>query len=304
LGLTGVGPEQKRTRCMFDININPEWFLLALAPVFVAAIGLEFLYWQRRGVAKYSWIDSVSNVSLSLLHQASDFLFSLLFVKTVYTFVYETGLKAVPPALWSFLALFVLQDFLYYFFHRAHHRIRWMWCSHVVHHSSERLNLSTALRQSLTYPLSGMWAFWLPLTWLGFEPDHVVLMVGLSLAYQFFVHTEAVGKLGALEWVFNTPSHHRVHHGKNAQYIDRNYGGILIIWDRLFGTFAEEQEKPEYGIVRQVHSHNPLFLTFHEWMEMGRDVWTTRDLRFLWKPPEWRGRYGELEVPGRGRDEA
>jgi sterol desaturase/sphingolipid hydroxylase (fatty acid hydroxylase superfamily) len=116
-----------------------------------------------------------------------------------------------------------------------------------------------------------------------------VLMVGLSLAYQFFVHTEAVGKLGALEWVFNTPSHHRVHHGKNAQYIDRNYGGILIIWDRLFGTFAEEQEKPEYGIVRQVHSHNPLFLTFHEWMEMGRDVWTTRDLRFLWKPPEWRG---------------
>jgi sterol desaturase/sphingolipid hydroxylase (fatty acid hydroxylase superfamily) len=183
--------------------------------------------------------------------------------------------------------LFVAQDFLYYFFHRAHHRVRWMWCSHVVHHSSERLNLSTAFRQSLTYPLSGMWLFWLPLAWLGFGPDWVILIVGLNLAFQFFVHTEVVGKLGVLELVFNTPSHHRVHHGKNPQYIDRNYAGVLIIWDKLFGTFVEEQEAPQYGIVRQVKSHNPITLTFHEWGAMAHDVWHYRDLRFLWKPPEW-----------------
>ena len=272
---------------MTEMSIRPEWFLLALAPLFLLSIALEIVYWWRKGVAKYQWIDSVSNVCLALMHQASDFVFSLLFVKTAYVYTWEHGLKWFPHAWWSVLALFLLQDFLYYFFHRAHHRIRWMWCSHVVHHSSQRLNLSTALRQSVTYPLSFMWAFWLPLAWLGFGPDWVILMVGISLAFQFFVHTEIIGKLGPLEWVFNTPSHHRVHHGKNPEYIDRNYGGILIIWDRLFGTFAEEQATPEYGIVRQVHGHNPFYLSFHEWIAMGRDVWRTRDPRFLWMPPEW-----------------
>ena len=282
---------------MSEMSFKPEWFLLALAPLFLASIGLEIGYWARRtdavGEHQYQWIDTLSNVSLALMHQASDFVFSLLFVKTAYVYTYEHGLKWFPQRWWSILALFVLQDFLYYFFHRAHHRIRWMWCSHVVHHSSQRLNLSTALRQSLTYPLSGMWAFWLPLAWLGFGPDWVILMVGISLAYQFFVHTEAIGKLGPLEWLLNTPSHHRVHHGKNPQYIDRNYGGILIIWDRLFGTFAQEQARAEYGIVRQVHSHNPLFLTFHEWIAMWRDVWRTHDPRFLWMPPEWGEQQGK-----------
>jgi sterol desaturase/sphingolipid hydroxylase (fatty acid hydroxylase superfamily) len=272
---------------MDQMSFNPDWLLLALAPLFLASIGLELWYWLRRGIAKYEWVDSVSNVCLALMHQASDFTFNLLFVKTAYTWVWQHGLHAVPGTWWSILLLFVLQDFLYYFFHRAHHRIRWMWCSHVVHHSSERLNLSTALRQSLTYPLSGMWAFWLPLAWLGFGPDWVILIVAINLAFQFFVHTEAIGKLGPLEWVFNTPSHHRAHHGKNPEYIDHNYGGILIIWDRLFGTFVEEKQTPEYGIVRQIQSHNPLTLTFHEWGAMWRDVWQKRDLRFLWKPPEW-----------------
>ncbi len=279
---------------MESLPFDPDWFLLGLAPLFLLSIGWEAWYWQRRGVAKYQLIDTLSNASLALMHQASDLAFNLFFVKTAYTWVYQHGLKAMPISWWSIIILFLLQDFLYYFFHRAHHRIRWMWCSHVVHHSSERLNLSTALRQSLTYPLSGMWLFWLPLAWLGFGPDWVILMVGISLAYQFFVHTEVVGKLGWLEQVFNTPSHHRVHHGKNSQYIDRNYGGILIIWDKLFGTFALEQARAEYGIVHQIVSHNPLRLSFHEWVAMGRDIWHYRDLRFLWMPPEWTG--PELEL--------
>jgi sterol desaturase/sphingolipid hydroxylase (fatty acid hydroxylase superfamily) len=280
---------------MKEMNFDPGWILLGLSPLFLAAMAWEVWYWHRQGVAKYQLIDTLSNASLALMHQASDFVFNLFMVKTIYTYIYQHGLQWIPPVWWSIPVLFLAQDFLYYVFHRAHHRVRWMWCSHVVHHSSERLNLSTAFRQSLTYPLSGMWLFWLPLAWLGFGPDWVILIVGLNLAFQFFVHTEVVGKLGVLERVFNTPSHHRVHHGKNPQYIDRNYAGVLIIWDKLFGTFVEEQEAPQYGIVRQLKSHNPITLTFHEWAAMLRDVWHFRDLRFLWMPPEWGEQQGKAE---------
>lgn len=269
------------------MQINPELFLLALAPIFVATVAWEAWYWRGKQ-PMYSWVDTVSNASLALMHQASDAAFMLLFVHTAYDWTYRHGLQWVSDSWLMVPLLFVLQDFLYYWFHRASHRIRWMWASHVVHHSSERLNFSTAFRQSLTYPVSGMWLFWVPLAWVGFTPDQVVLIVGLGLAYQFFVHTQAVGKLGWVEWLFNTPSHHRAHHARNPQYIDRNYAGVLIIWDKLFGTFVEEREAPEYGIVRQIHSHNPLLLTFHEWGEMFADVWRNRDLRHLWMPPEWR----------------
>ncbi|MES2935550.1 MAG: sterol desaturase family protein [Pseudomonadota bacterium] len=274
---------------MPELTIDPGLLLLSLAPVFLACIGWEFFYLRRRGKISYSWADTLSNAALALMHQAADLLVTLLFVKTAYTLAYNHGLKLFPNAWWSILALFLLQDLIYYFFHRLHHRVRWMWAAHVVHHSSERLNFSTALRQSLTYPLSGMWLFWLPLAWLGFAPEWVILIVGLNLAFQFFVHTETCGKLGWLEAVFNTPSHHRVHHAKNPQYIDRNFGGVLIIWDRLFGSFVPEDEKPVYGIVHQIRSHNPLLLTFHEWIAMWRDVISQRDWRYLWKPPGWRG---------------
>ena len=194
----------------------------------------------------------------------------------------------------SFLLLFLLQDFFYYWFHRGSHRIRFMWASHVVHHSSERLNLSTAFRQSFTYPISGMWVFWVPIVLIGFEPELVLGSVLLSLAYQFFVHTQLVPKLGPLEWILNTPSHHRVHHAKNPEYIDRNYGGVLIIWDRLFGTFVEENDDIPlvYGITRQIHSHNPLYLTLHEWRDMFKDAISGKKTMIqrvghLWRPPEW-----------------
>lgn len=273
---------------MPHLPFDPGLFLLGLAPLFLTAAALEFWYWHKRRIAKYEWLDVLSNASLALMHQVADFVANYFFVLTAYAWLYEHGLKAIPDAWWSIPLLVITQDFVYYFFHRAHHRIRLMWCSHVVHHSSQRLNLSTAFRQSLTYPLTGMWLFWLPLAWLGFPPDWVVFMVGISLAYQFFVHTEVIGKLGWMEAVFNTPSHHRVHHGKNPQYIDRNYGGIFIIWDKLFGTFCAEEEPVEYGIVNQIHSHNPLLLTFHEWQAMLKDTWQRRDLRHIWMPPEWR----------------
>jgi sterol desaturase/sphingolipid hydroxylase (fatty acid hydroxylase superfamily) len=188
--------------------------------------------------------------------------------------------------------LFLAQDFLYYWFHRASHRVRWLWAAHSVHHSSTRMNLSTAFRQSLMYPLAGMWAFWLPLAWLGFAPQLVIGVVLLNLAFQFFVHTQAIPKLGWLEYVFNTPSIHRSHHARNPCYIDRNYAGVLVIWDRLFGSYvAERDDTPcDYGTLKPVNSYNPLWVSVVEWRDMLRETLAARSWRqrltLLFGPPE------------------
>jgi len=247
------------------------WILLAMGPIFLGFIGWEAWYLKRRR-ASYTWPDTLSNATLALMHQAGDGLAWVLVIG-VYWAVYRHRVCTVPTTWWGIALLFVAQDFFYYVFHRASHRIRWMWASHVTHHSSNRLNLSTAFRQSLTYPVSGMWVFWLPLAWLGFAPPNIVAVVAINLALQFFVHTEVVGKLGWLEYVLNTPSHHRVHHARNPEYIDRNYAGVFIIWDKLFGSFTPEDPAVpcEYGLVTPVYSHNPLWLTFHEWGALLRD---------------------------------
>lgn len=268
-----------------------KWILLGLAPVFLGLIALEAWYWRKRRPDAYSLRDTLSNASLALMHQAADAVAWALVIGLYYA-VYRHRLFDLPASVWTIAALFVAQDFLYYWFHRASHRIRWLWASHVTHHSSERLNLSTAFRQSLTYPISGMWVFWLPLAWLGFEPLHIVAVVAINLAFQFFVHTQAIGRLGWLERVINTPSIHRVHHARNPQYIDRNYAGVLVIWDRLFGTYVDEDPAVpcEYGIVGQVRGHNPIRLTFHEWIAMFGDArragGVRRGLKQLICPPE------------------
>jgi sterol desaturase/sphingolipid hydroxylase (fatty acid hydroxylase superfamily) len=225
------------------------------------------------------------------MHQASDAVAWTLVIG-IYYLVYQHRLFDLPGSVWTIVALVIAQDFFYYWFHRASHRIRWMWASHVTHHSSERLNLSTAFRQSLTYPISGMWLFWLPLAWLGFEPTNIIAVVAINLGFQFFVHTQAIGRLGWVEHVFNTPSIHRVHHARNPKYIDRNYAGVLVLWDKLFGTFvAEDPAVPcDYGIIGQIHSYNPLTLTFHEWFAMFRDAARAGSIRAalgqLLCPPE------------------
>ena len=269
-----------------------KWILLGMAPVFLGLIVFEAWYWRRRGQAIYSLVDTFSNAALALMHQFADAVAWTLTLGLFYA-VYQYRLFDFPAATWWSIALLALaQDFFYYWFHRAHHRVRWMWASHVTHHSSERLNLSTAFRQSLTYPISGMWLFWLPLAWLGFEPTHIVAVVAINLGFQFFVHTQAIGKLGWIEKIFNTPSHHRVHHARNPKYIDKNYAGLLIVWDKCFGTFVEEDPAVpcEYGIIGQIHSHNPLTLTFHEWRAMFRDAFKANGvvgaLRQLFGPPE------------------
>ena len=272
---------------------HPEVLLLVLAPLFFVCILLEWYFGDRRQKlpvsARYYPKEVLCNFSLAAMHQGMDILAGLLIAK-LYLAVFGWKLFDIQMGPFSFVLLMIAQDFCYYWFHRASHRVRWMWAAHVVHHSSENMNFSTAFRQSLMYPFAGMWVFWLPLVILGFDPNWVVFVVLLNLGLQFFVHTQAVRKLGPLEWLFNTPSHHRVHHGRNPQYIDKNYAGISIIWDKLFGTFVPEEVTVIYGITKPVNSFNPIKVTFSEWRDMFSDV-TTKGLSFserlklLFAPP-------------------
>jgi sterol desaturase/sphingolipid hydroxylase (fatty acid hydroxylase superfamily) len=194
------------------------------------------------------------------------------------------------PLAW--LLLFFAEDLCYYAFHRTSHEVRLFWAAHENHHSSQRYHLGTALRQSWTTPFTGFW-FWLPLPLLGFHPLMVMTQQAISLIYQFFIHTELVHKLGPLEWFFNTPSHHRVHHASNARYLDRNHAGILIIWDRLFGSFAleDEREPPRYGLTKNLERPGLVYAALHEWAALFRDARRARKLRdklgYVLGPPGW-----------------
>jgi sterol desaturase/sphingolipid hydroxylase (fatty acid hydroxylase superfamily) len=181
----------------------------------------------------------------------------------------------------SVVALFLGQELSYYWFHRCSHRWRFWWASHAVHHSTNELNLAAAFRFGWVGRLVGSMLFFVPLIWLGFAPRAVIVTLNLNLLYQFFIHATWIPRLGPLEWLLNTPSHHRVHHAANPEYRDKNFGGVLIVFDRLFGTFAAERaDVPiRYGLVVPLHSYNPLWIAFHGFVELGRDMWRARGWR-------------------------
>ena len=209
--------------------------------------------------------------------------------------VYQHRVFTVPfTAWWGWVAILFLEDLTYYWFHRLSHERRIWWAAHVNHHTSQHYNLSTALRQTWTGGIAMTWVLWLPLAWLGFSPGQIAIQEGISLVYQFWIHTEAIGRMPTwFEAVMNTPSHHRVHHARNPRYLDRNYAGILIIWDKLFGTFAPEldEEPCRYGIVKNLGGFNLLRVAFHEWMGIGKDLAGSRSLRevvgYLLGRPGW-----------------
>jgi sterol desaturase/sphingolipid hydroxylase (fatty acid hydroxylase superfamily) len=198
-------------------------------------------------------------------------------------------------SIWAAIAAFLLDDLRYYWYHRLAHRSRWFWAEHVNHHSSQHYNLSTALRQSWTGNFTGAVILSVPLVLLGFHPAFLAFVYGFNLVYQFWIHTETIGKMPAwFEAVMNTPSHHRVHHATNARYLDANYAGTLIIWDRMFGTFVpeEESDRPRYGIVGNIGTFNPIKVAFHEWVAMLRDAFrpglSVRErVLYLFAPPGW-----------------
>lgn len=281
------------------VDPHVDWrdaFLMLLSPVFFAVVVAEWLRMRgekRQGKAVYDWRDSRDSMVLGGVYTWLDVLLVLVFVLPAMNWVHtHHRLASIELTPLSFVALYLGVEFCYYWFHRTSHRVRWFWCAHVVHHSGEHMNFTTAMRQSMLYPLTGYWLFFTPLMLIGIKPEYTMALYAMNLGYQFFAHTESIRKLPAwYEYVFVTPSHHRVHHGRNPQYIDKNYGGVLILFDRLFGTFAEEKETVEYGIVRQVQSNNILTLNLHEFRDMVKDmskpgpIW--QRLKHLWAPPEW-----------------
>ena len=213
----------------------------------------------------------------------------------VYALAYHHRLLDIPLNLFTALALWLLTDFCFYWMHRSSHRVRWLWAAHVTHHSSERMNFSTAMRQNATNIFNGGWLFYVPLALIGFNPVWIGVCYALSLVYQFFIHTTLVGRLHpVIEYIFNTPNHHRVHHARNPGYVDTNYGGVFIIFDRLFGSFTRERaDQPiEYGITRPPEHNNRLWMHWlHEYRDLARDMRQPGPLRqrlaHLWRPPEW-----------------
>lgn len=268
-----------------------DWKLVLLAgatPLFLLAFLAESWVLRDGPPRREVW----TNLGLGAAYQAAEGLAWWALTAPLFAWVWQHRLFDLPVNGWTLGPIFLLVEACYYAFHRSSHRVRWFWAAHVPHHSGQEMDFSTAARQSVLNAVVGSFVFYLPPVWLGVPPAVVMALLALDLVYQFFVHTTVVGRLPAwFEWVFNTPSHHRAHHGRNPQYRDRNYGGVLIVFDRLFGTWVPEEEAVDYGITRQPRSRHPLVLNLHEFVDLWRDVaapgpWRAR-LKHLWGPPEW-----------------
>ncbi|MFK8028707.1 MAG: sterol desaturase family protein [Gammaproteobacteria bacterium] len=267
-----------------------ELLIMYAIPVFIALIALEWFAGKTRDEPLFDLKDTAACLAMGTGNVVIHALIGAA-ILALYFLCYEYRILELEPfALSTWFWLFVAEDFCYYWFHRAHHEIRIGWAGHVTHHSSTRYNLAVALRQSWTTGFTGC-VFWIPLALVGFHPLMIVTQQAVSLLYQFWIHTQTINRLGPLELVLNTPSHHRVHHGSNPQYIDRNYGGILIIWDRVFGTFEPEKEPVVYGLTNNLNSYNPLRIAFHEWESMLRDVVSAKSVKHklfvLVRHPKW-----------------
>jgi len=274
--------------------------LLFSIPGFITLLGLEVL-WTRRlrreGASRllgYEKKDTLASLAMGIGNVIIS-AFTTLGAVALWAWGYQHRLLDLgrPPSWWSWLVLFFAEDLCYYWFHRTHHGVRLLWAAHVNHHTSQFFNLSTALRQPWFTPVTGP-VFWLPLAFLGYPPPMILTAQAISLIYQFWIHTETVKRLPRpLEWLLNTPSHHRVHHGKNVAYLDRNHAGVLILWDRLFGTFAAENEQDpvRYGITHDVTTFNPLRIAVHELVALARDLRRASSLHhalgYLLAPPGW-----------------
>lgn len=259
---------------MTDTLSFPDPTQLAV-PFFIAAILIEFLWiaMKKRG-GRYETRDAVTSLLMGAGSVAEGIILGFI-AWGFFMFLWRLTPLDLGTSVWTLIACFVLDDLRYYWVHRFGHRIRWVWASHVNHHSSQHYNLTTALRQTWTGTFTFMMVVKAPLVLLGFHPALVLFAGGLNLIYQFWIHTEAIGKLPRwFEAVMNTPSHHRVHHGRNPRYLDCNYAGVFIIWDKMFGTFVPEQEdeKVDYGLVHNLGTFNPLRVAFHEWLGIWRDI--------------------------------
>lgn len=273
-------------------------------PFFVITLMIETFLIIKHYHKAYDFKEAFASISMGigvlLVNLVSKTLYLSLFL-FIYKFrIFESiGPNSIEEVLslqwhlqhyWVWILLLFADDFIFYWFHRAAHEVRILWAGHVNHHSSQEYNLATALRQ-------GWWEdiykynFWIVLVLIGFHPYMIFMMMQFSLIYQYWIHTELINRLGFLEWFMNTPSHHRVHHSSEIKYLDKNYAGIFIIWDRLFGTFQEEEHTPKYGITENIHTHNPLKIATHELIAVSKDFFRTKGfsnkIKYLFLAPGW-----------------
>lgn len=259
-------------------------------PVFFILIAIELGYNFYKKLNYYRFNDSIANLSQGIGQQITGlFMKTALFFGYKYIFEHWRWLD-LPDNIWVWIILFIAVDFFYYWFHRMSHQINALWAAHIVHHQSEEYNLTVALRQSWFQGWFS-WVFYLPLAFVGFSPLMFLTLSSFNTLYQFWIHTRAIKSLGFLEYILNTPAHHRVHHGSNPKYIDKNHAGTLIIWDRMFGTFQQEEEEVYYGITTPLASWNPVWANVHYWVELYNTAKKSGSLldkiKVFIKPPGW-----------------
>ncbi len=270
----------------------PPVILYYAIPFFVLLLSIEawFSYKEQRKL--YETKDTFTSLGLGIGNVITGF-FTKALIFGLFTFLYNHRLFTLDAGVWWYwVVLFFADDFSYYWFHRTSHHVNYFWASHVVHHSSQHYNLAAALRQTWTGNATGAFLFWAWMPLVGFHPIWILFMQQISLIYQFWIHTETVHKLPApVEFIFNTPAHHRVHHGSDLKYLDKNHAGILIIWDRMFGSFQPEEERPVYGLTKNIESYNPALIAFKTWGELLNKAFTSGSLKnglhYFIKPPGW-----------------
>jgi sterol desaturase/sphingolipid hydroxylase (fatty acid hydroxylase superfamily) len=276
-------------------SLREQWMLLISTPVYLIIIGLELLLSHISHRKAYTLKDSLTNLYLMLLNSGIDLAFRLVYF-AIFQYFFLHAVMQWQNAFAYWLVLLVAQDFLYYWLHRFDHEIRFFWATHVTHHSSEQLNFTVGFRSSVFQPLY-RFIYFIPLAWFGFKPLDIAFMFSLTQIWGIFVHTELINKMGWLEYILITPSHHRVHHASNPKYLDKNMGMFLVVWDKLFGTFqaelpAENYQPLKYGLTKNVDKPNAVNIVFHEWKQMWKDVFQ-KDISFqqrigyLLGPPGW-----------------
>jgi sterol desaturase/sphingolipid hydroxylase (fatty acid hydroxylase superfamily) len=287
--------------------ITGQMFWIA-APIFLLLVSLEIFCFHRNRLTGYSWRESLTTIGIGLGHKVSG-LFCFSFIALAMSWIWDHRLFDITLNHIGWIALlFIAVEFNYYWYHRFSHTIRWMWASHCVHHSPIEFNILASFRLSWTSTISGDFLLFLPLVWLGFQPAAIGSMLAFNLLYQSWVHTELIPKLGPLDQILNTPSNHRVHHASNEIYLDKNYGGVLMIFDKLFGTYATEEENSRcyYGLVTPVESVNPIWIAFHEWISMATDLTRSRNfleaVNYLFGHPGWRPENKGEEISTQAKD--
>ena len=277
-------------------TIRETWLILISTPLYAIVIGLEILLSNLQKLPSYSVKDTAQNIYLMLLNAGIDLLFRGIYIGFVLTFFYTHRFFDLQTTWWYWVLLFVFEDFMYYWLHRVDHHCRFFWATHVTHHSSEKFNLTVGFRSSVMEPLY-RFVYFIPIVLCGFKPWDIAFVYAATQIWGILVHTEKIKKLGWLEYILVTPSHHRVHHASNPKYLDKNMGMFLIIWDKMFGSFQAElpeeaYQAMKYGLTKAIDKETPVSIVFHEWTSLWRDIkrkdiaWKHK-LGYLFGPPGW-----------------